>query len=350
MIEVDIKKVRNLIGLTLFIIFAVLSLLILKPLVVPFFAGILLAYTFYPVYRFTLKYFNWKNIMAILICVLLIAILGFTIWYSASKLGEQAVNFYKDMRKYDIAEKIAVFVSKLVITKQGEAEQELAQDLEAKIKSYVKNATNIFTEKIDNFMKNFFLFLLQLFVTFFVMFYFLRDGEEIYKSIYNLLPFDEKIKKIFEKKSEEVTKGVIYGRLVLGVIQGIFAGIGFYLFGVKQPLLFAFLATFFAIIPFVGAWLVWIPVGVNIFLIVGWKYGVAHMLYQFIITSNVDNLLGPIIIGRTARIYDLTVLIGMVGGLLAFGVIGLFIGPLILEYFFLFIKVYRDYIEKEKEE
>jgi len=189
------------------------------------------------------------------------------------------------------------------------------------------------------------MFMLQLFVTFFVMFYFLRDGEVIYKSVYELLPFEEKIKKIFEKRTEEITKGVIYGRLILGLIQGITAGIGFYIFGVRQPILFTFLAIFFAIIPFIGAWIVWIPVGVNLFIIAGWKIGLMHILYQLIITSQIDNLLTPWIVGKTARMHNLIVLIGMVGGIMAFGIIGLFIGPLILEYMFLFIDIYKDYIK-----
>ncbi|MEM2478850.1 MAG: AI-2E family transporter [Candidatus Pacearchaeota archaeon] len=342
--EIDIRRVRNLIGLTLFILFLVLSLLILKPLASPFIAGILLAYTFYPLYTFLLRWLKFKNLVALLICALLIVAFGAGIWYSAKKLSDQAVSFYKDVRRYDIAEKVASFVSKFVITKE---EQELREDLEAKIRGYVKEASNIVTRKVEDFAKGFFLFILQLFVTFFVMFYFLRDGKELYTSLYELLPFDERIKKVFEKRSEEVTKGVIYGRIVLGMIQGLFAGIGFWIFGVRQPLLFGLLATFFAIIPFIGAWLVWIPVGINLFFMVNWKLALGHLLYQFIITSNVDNLLAPLIVGKTGRMHNLAVLIGMIGGMLAFGIIGLFIGPLILEYFFLFIKVYRDYLEKE---
>jgi predicted PurR-regulated permease PerM len=343
-----LRRIQIAVSVVLFAIFFVFALLIVKPIASAFIAGILLAVATYPLYKFLVKYLKYKTLVAFLICVVLLVVIGVGTWYGAKQMAAQAASFYKEMRKYDVPEKIAKFVTGIILPK--ETSQDLADTIELKIKNGVKTFSNSLSTGVDKFLSNIVMFVLQLFVAFFVMFYFLRDGEEIYKGIYEILPFDEKTKKLFEKRSEEVTKGVIVGRIVLGIIQGIVCGIGFWIFGVKQPILFGVLATFFAIIPFIGPWFVWIPVGINLFIISGVKVGILHMLFQFIVTSHIDNLLSPIIIGKTARMHNLNVLIGMIGGLLAFGIVGFFIGPLIIEYVFLFLEIFKEEVERLKKE
>ena len=342
-----LKKIQIIVSVVLFALFFVFALLIVKPIATAFIAGILLAVATYPAYKFLLRYLKYKNLTAFLICAALLVIIGVGTWYGAKQMASQATSFYKEIRKYDVPEKIANFITGSVLPT---APEELADAIETKIKNSVKSFSNALANSVEKFFANIVMFIIQLFVAFFVMFYFLRDGDKIYQGVYDIIPFDEKTKKMFERRSEEVTKGVIVGRIILGLIQGIVCGIGFWIFGVKQPILFGVLATFFAMIPFIGPWFVWIPVGINLFIISGVKVGILHMLFQFIVTSNVDNLLSPLIVGKTARMHNLNVLIGMVGGLLAFGIIGLFIGPLIIEYVFLFLEIFKLEIERLKKE
>lgn len=341
----EIKK-ENLVfifGLIIFIILCIISYIIIRPLLTSIILGILLAYLCYPIYKYSLKILKNKNLTAFLICILFIFLLGLSLWLGTKALSEQALEFYRNVREYNLIEKISDFLTSSIIK-----DEEIAGYIGSTIKSGLLTAGRTIGESAKKFISNIILFFVQLFVTFFMMFYFLRDGEKIYKNIYDLLPFKENIKERIKNRTYEITKGVIYGRIIVGVIQGIVAGIGYYIFGIKQPILFTTLSIFFAILPFVGSWLVWIPLSINFIIVSGWQLGVLHLLYHLIITNNIDNIISPYIVGKTAKIHGGIALVGMIGGMMAFGLIGLVIGPLVLEYFFIFVDIYKEYYKNAR--
>jgi len=339
--EIGKERILSIVALIVFLVLVIISYFILKPLIIPIISGIILAYLLFPIYKFSLKGLKSKNLTAFIICLLFLAILGISLWLGARALSDQAFEFYKNVKEYDIVGKVSDFLSRSIIK-----DEELANQVASTIKIGLLKAGRGITEAASNFVSNIFIFFLQLFVAFFIMFYFLRDGEKIYRNIYSLLPFKENIRRRFEKRTKEVTRAVIYGRFLIGIIQGLTAGIGFYVFGVKQPLLFTVLSIFFSILPFLGAWLVWIPVSINFIFAAGWQLGILHFLYHLIITNQIDNVVSPYIVGRSAKMNNATALVGMVGGVLSFGAVGLIIGPLVLEYLFIFIDIYKKYIGK----
>ncbi len=336
------KKLAFYSFIFLLIIFLVLAILVIRFIFISVLAGIILAYLLFPVYNFLLKYLKNKNLTAFLVCIIFILVIGLGLWFGAKALSDQAYQFYKNVKEYNLVEKISDFLTSSIIKNE-----EFANYIGSQIKVSLLGIGKGILAKANEFITNILSFLIQLFVAFFTMFYFLRDGDKIYKEIESLLPFEEKIKQKIKKRTQEVTKGVIYGRFVVGIIQGLVAGIGYYVFGVKQPLLFTVLSIFFAILPFVGAWLVWIPVGINFIFYAGWQIGILHFLYHLIITNQIDNVISPYIVGKTARMNNVVVLIGMVGGVAAFGIVGLIVGPLIFEYLFILLEVYKEYLSKK---
>jgi predicted PurR-regulated permease PerM len=331
------KKIAFYSFVFLLIIFLILAIIIIRPLFVSILAGIILAYLFYPFYNFLLKYLKNKSLTAFLVCIIFILVLGLGLWFGAKALSDQAYEFYKNVREYNLVEKVSDLLTKSIIKNE-----EFANYIGSQIKVGLLGVGRGILAKANEFIANILAFLIQLFVTFFTMFYFLRDGEKIYKEIEEILPFEEKVKQKIRKRTQEVTKGVVYGRVVVGIIQGLVAGVGYYVFGIKHPLLFTVLSIFFAILPFVGAWLVWIPVGINFIFSAGWQIGILHFLYQLIITNQVDNVISPYIVGKTTRMNNVVVLIGMIGGIATFGIVGLIVGPLIFEYLFILLEIYKE--------
>jgi len=182
--------------------------------------------------------------------------------------------------------------------------------------------------------------LLMLFVAFFVAYFALKESENTIDYMKNVLPFDKEINERFIKRSREVASATIYGHFLVGLIQGICAGIGFYVFGAPSPLFFTVLAIFFSMIPYLGPWVIWFPVGLTMFA-TNPLNAILLLAFGFIFVSTIDNILRPYIIGKRARVNQIAVLVGILGGLVLLGPIGLIIGPIVLELFLIFLELYR---------
>ena len=193
---------------------------------------------------------------------------------------------------------------------------------------------------------NFFLdlptFLLNLFVLAFVFFFSLRDGDRLKDFVLSLSPLTKSQEQTIVKQFRDITDSIVYGQILIGLAQGLLAGLGFFIFGVPNALSLTFLAVILSIIPMLGAGFVWVPVNVYLFLTGNNVLGVLFLLYNIFLTSTVDNFLRIYIVSKKSDIPAVFILIGMIGGLFLFGLLGLLLGPLIVAYFITFLKAYKD--------
>jgi len=172
-------------------------------------------------------------------------------------------------------------------------------------------------------------------------FYFvLRDKKEVLDYIRSISPFSKDVEKKLFESSKGITASVIYGQVIVGVIQGIIVGIGFFIFGVTNALFLTLLAILAGIFPVVGTTLVWLPI-VIYFMIAGDGLPAIGVLVFGLISSTVDNFLRPMIVSKRTNLHSAVVIIGMIGGLFMFGILGLILGPLILAYLIILLEVYR---------
>jgi predicted PurR-regulated permease PerM len=169
-------------------------------------------------------------------------------------------------------------------------------------------------------------FLLMLFVLFFV----LRDGPAVAERVVRMLPIEEKHRTRLWHHLIEVTRAVFMGIGLTALVQGILLGIGFAIAGLPSPLVFGVLGVLFALIPLVGTVILWGPAA--LLLAAQGEYGYAIFLAAWgaLVVSAVDNFLRPMLISGRAEVPTLAVFIGVMGGLSAFGFVGLFLGPIVL--------------------
>jgi predicted PurR-regulated permease PerM len=170
----------------------------------------------------------------------------------------------------------------------------------------------------------------------------MRDQEELKEYFISLSPFSKEYQKKFYEKFESVTYSAIYGELIVGISQGIIAGIGFFICGVPHALLLTLLLTVASILPIIGPWLVWIPVDIYLFLNGHTGSAIGLLIYGLFIINWVDTILRPIIVSKGTKMNPAIALIGMAGGIYVFGIMGLIIGPLVLAYFILLVEAYKD--------
>jgi predicted PurR-regulated permease PerM len=163
----------------------------------------------------------------------------------------------------------------------------------------------------------------------FLLFFFLRDGPTMFARLKRLIPVPEEHREQLFNHLASVTRGVFYGIGLTALVQGVLVGIGFAIAGLPSPVVFGVLAAILALLPAGGAAIVWIPATLYLAVSGHWKMAV-FMLIWGVITSTSDNFLRPLLVSRYAPVSAFTVFVGVVGGIAAFGTIGIVIGPVFL--------------------
>jgi len=166
-------------------------------------------------------------------------------------------------------------------------------------------------------------------MTMFILFFAIRDGQAVLVALRALIPMsDASEARLFEHLGA-VTRAVFFGTGVTALVQGALVGIGFAILGLPSPIVFGVLAALFALVPLAGTPVVWVPA--ILVLAVQERWGAAIFLLVWgILVTLLDNVLRPYLVTGRADVGTLTVFIGVLGGISAFGTVGIFIGPLIL--------------------
>ncbi len=187
-------------------------------------------------------------------------------------------------------------------------------------------------------------FVVRLFITLYLAFFLIRDGEDIARKVLRAIPLAPAHKKELLDKFATVIRATVRGNLLVAAIQGALGGIAFWYLDVSGALLWAVLMAFLSLVPAVGAGLVWLPVAAY-FLMIGavWQ-GAALAAYGVLVIGLIDNLLRPVLVGKDTRMPDYVVLVSTLGGMAVFGINGFVLGPAIAA---MFIAVWHIYAAPE---
>lgn len=171
------------------------------------------------------------------------------------------------------------------------------------------------------------------FLMLYLLYFFLKDGHRILDGLVHALPLGDNRERALLARFEEVSRATIKGSLVIGVVQGAIGGIAFAVLGLGAPALWGVLMALLSIVPAIGPALVWVPAVIILLLSDRIIAGLILFLIGAVIISLVDNLLRPLLVGRDTRMPDYLILLSTLGGLTAFGLAGVVIGPVIAAFF-----------------
>jgi predicted PurR-regulated permease PerM len=169
-------------------------------------------------------------------------------------------------------------------------------------------------------------FALMLFVLFFV----LRDGPAFGQQLVRMLPVEPRLRQKLWRHLIDVTRAVFMGIGLTALVQGVLLGIGFAIARLPSPLVFGVLGALFALVPVVGTAVIWVPAVIWLAIQGETGYAIFMAAWGIVVVGSVDNFLRPILISGRVEVPTLAVFIGVMGGLSAFGFIGLFVGPIVL--------------------
>ena len=169
-----------------------------------------------------------------------------------------------------------------------------------------------------------------LFLMLFILYFFFRDGDEMARRIISLVPMESSRKKSLVERLAGVMRAVVFGALATALIQGALVGIAFEIAGLPSPVVFGFLTALAALLPVAGTALVWAPATVVLYAQGRTGWALFMLLWGAVLVGSIDNFIRPRLISGRAEISTLPVFFGVIGGVGAFGPIGLFLGPLLI--------------------
>jgi len=171
--------------------------------------------------------------------------------------------------------------------------------------------------------------LLAFAIMLFLLFFFLRDGDAMIARARRLIPMAEDRKERLFTQLSAVTRAIVYGTTVTALLQGLFIAIGFAIVGLPSPVVFGVLAALLSLLPVGGSAFVWVPAVIWLFFEKHWGGGIFLLVWGAGL-SGLDNVVRPLLISGRARISALAVFVGVLGGIPAFGAIGVIAGPVVL--------------------
>lgn len=184
--------------------------------------------------------------------------------------------------------------------------------------------------------------LINVAVMVFTLFFLFRDGQTLFKRAKDLIPMDDKHKDNIARQLYLTLTAVVRGVFIVAITQGTLAGIGFGIAQVPSPVLLGAVTMLVALIPFVGAAVVWLPVAAIYFFHGATLKALFLFLWGALVVSLVDNFLRPILIGSKAKLPILFLFFGILGGIKVYGPMGLFFGPLVIALLMGFIRIYKE--------
>lgn len=186
------------------------------------------------------------------------------------------------------------------------------------------------------------IFLLDLFIFLYALFFFLRDGRAMVDGLFALTPLTPTERERLLGKLAVVSRALVRGTFVIGILQGGLAAIALAMAGIPNALFWFFVMAVLSILPGIGTFLVWGPAAVWLFVQGNTGAAVAMTIWCAVVVGSVDNFLRPRLVGSEAKLSDLMVLVATLGGLAYFGAAGFIVGPLLAGVFMTVWEFYRE--------
>lgn len=185
-------------------------------------------------------------------------------------------------------------------------------------------------------------FVMSFIFTLFAMFLLFRDGDRIVGRVADLLPFDRARNQAILERIRDVIYGGVYGVIVIALLQGILCGVIFWALGIPSAALWGSLTVLTSVVPVVGAAGVWVPGVVYLAVMGQWPQAAILTVLGTFVISTVDNFVRPRLVGDRVGLSELVMFFSLLGGLQAFGLLGIILGPVVFAVAASIVDVLRD--------
>ena len=330
------RKVEFGFFLALLLAAATLSFFILKPYLSALFIAAIISIAFYPVHAAVRRRIRLESAAALVTLLLLfLAVLipatlfGFFVFEDARELYTAAIH---DARSLDALERFIEPVERAL--------KAFFPAMSLDVSAYVRQGLSFLVGNLGSVFSGAVHLAIQFFVVLLALYVLLRNGSALHAFILRLSPLANEYDERILARLRGAINTVVKGKLLIVLIQGALAAVGFVIFGVPYPMLWSVLVLAVALIPAVGPSLVFVPLAAYFFLAGQVGTAVGLFVWGLAGVSVIDNLLSPILLEKGLDMHPLLILLSVLGGLAFFGPIGFLAGPVTLALFFALLDLY----------
>lgn len=344
--QVSGRNFRNAFVLLLVAAISLLALAIAWPFLKPLLLGAMLAGLSHPLYRWLARRFRGRTSLASLATLLILVVLavgplgafGGLVIGQALEVSEKAIPWAREhfgpSSGFDVHNWL---VTRFPVLAPYVPSQETIVD---NVGLAAKSAGGFLVAAASRLTAGTAAFLLDAFVMLYAMFFFLRDGKAVLEKIFYYIPLRHADELQMVERFTSVTRATIKGTVIIGIVQGTLAGLALWAGGIAGAAFWGTIMVILSVIPGVGSALVWVPAVIYLFVTGQVLAATLVAAWCAAVVGTIDNVLRPILVGKDAKMPDLLILIGTLGGLFLFGPIGFIAGPLV---FGLFLTVWEIY-------
>jgi predicted PurR-regulated permease PerM len=311
-----------------------LCYLIAKPFLAPLLIAVMIAIVLHPIHLRIRKLFRSANGAAAISTTLVLLVVAIPLVVLGISISKELSDVVHSLRERGgsqtslspylahLAENLVKRLGNYVNLSQFDPQAALLRGVE-QLSRYLLAAGAAVLSNLASFS-------LDLVVVFFSLFFFFREGETILERFGAILPLNaDQTGKLFEEISETMTAN-LYGGLAVAAAQGTLTGLAFGVLGLSAPILWALVTALASLIPLVGSALVWGPAAMLLFLSGHWIKGTILLAWGAGVVGQIDAIVRPYVVGAHVKVHTLLVFFSLLGGVEAFGVMGIFIGPVVL--------------------
>lgn len=206
----------------------------------------------------------------------------------------------------------------------------------------IEKQAGFLAERLGTILKNIASFVFALFVMIFAMFYFFRDARKIIPAVRSMMPFDPQHQDAMIVQIRDLISASVTTSLVVAAVQGALGGLGFAIVGLPAPVFWGVAMAFFSLVPVVGSGLIFVPASLWLGFTGHWGRAVVLLAICAGISTIVDNVLRPVLLGGRTELSGLVIFISVLGGVNLFGMLGLVLGPILVAMAAGVLSVYQE--------
>ncbi len=329
--------------LVVFVAILALTFFVFLPFLGALAVAAVLAVIFYPVYEFLLRWFKWRGLTAFFTLVVVFIAVFVPLSIFGFLLFEQAQELFLKLSGNGGGVQSAL---SLVESRLGDIFPEFTLNVGV----YIKQVLSWLTQSLGGIFASTAQAVLSFFIGMISLFYFLRDGKWFCDVFVKYSPLRDKYDNEILEKVRLTVGSILKGALFVALIQGISSGVGMMIFGVPQAALWGSAAAIGALIPGIGTTIVLVPAILYLFFSVGTVPALGLLVWGILAVGLIDNLLGPILIGKGVHIHPLLILLSVLGGLAFFGPVGFLLGPIAFSLLLALAEIYNFLIADKMSE
>lgn len=318
----DEQKIKRIFAIGFITIIALTLIYLLLPYINAFVGALIIFFLLKPIQNLFVEKLKWnKSFSAILTIIISIIIIIIPLIFLINASISEANTLFKNGA--DISQGLENFITKY--------------NLQTSISNIGIFIKNILLDTIQNIPH----ILISLTIMYFLLFYLLIHAEKIDEKIMWMIPFGKRNSlKLLDEFKIMINSGIITTGII-AIMQGFLIWAGFMFFGIKGALLWGFIGAIISFIPVLGTAIIWIPISLFNLSQGNYYVGIGFLIWG-IFLSNIDNIVRPALQKKIGKIHPLISIIGIFIGIPLFGIFGIVVGPLLLSYFLLTLKMFQE--------